>query len=208
MICILSFIQTIISEVIKVHVDGDTYWIRIKEAPGWTPTFVHDLPAPELADYEIQDNDQNEVHSHYAERNEEVSSDPFGIYDAIEKIKVDEVKNDIQKGFNSWGIGKKNKSNKEGFQGQNGNLATENVIYHSTADCYHSSAHIASQANSSDAPGPAVNLPTIDAGVQVSVAVPIDVVDPTIVAEEVQTAPTASPILSAAPAVNSGISSA
>lgn len=130
-----------------------------------TPNFVHDFSNPELDNSELQGNEQNEEHSHYFERNEEVSSDPFGIYYATEKMKVDEVNNDIQKGFNSWGNGKKNKNNRQGLQGQNGNLATENVLYHSPADFHDSSSPAASQANSSAAPGLAVNLPVVAATV-------------------------------------------
>lgn len=59
-----------------------------------------------LDESELQDNDQNEEHSQNFDRNEDVSSVPFGIYDEIEKKKMDEVNNDIQKGFNSWGNGK------------------------------------------------------------------------------------------------------
>lgn len=113
-IYILTSIKTMILEVIKFGVDKITYWIRVKEALGWSPTFVHDFPALELDNGDIQSSEQNDEHLHYAERNEEVSSDPFGIYNAIEKMKVDEVNNDIQKGFNGWGNVKKNKSNREG----------------------------------------------------------------------------------------------
>lgn len=98
-ICILTTIQTIILEVIKVRVDGNIHWIRVKEPPGLTPSFVHDFPAPELA--------ESEDNFNCSERNEEVSSDSFGIYDAIEKMKIDEANNDIHKGFNSWGNAKK-----------------------------------------------------------------------------------------------------
>ncbi|CAI9278083.1 unnamed protein product [Lactuca saligna] len=39
-VCILTSFLRIISEVIKVSIDGEIFLIRIKEAPGWNPTFV------------------------------------------------------------------------------------------------------------------------------------------------------------------------
>ncbi|CAH1453493.1 unnamed protein product [Lactuca virosa] len=112
-------------------------------------------------------------------------------------MKADEVNKDIKKGFNSWGNGKKNKNNREGLQGQNGNSTTENAFYYSTADCRASSSPVASQANSYAAPGPVATLPTAAATVQVSAAVPI------VAAEESHTTPDVSPNLTAAPVVNS-----
>ncbi|CAI9278348.1 unnamed protein product [Lactuca saligna] len=131
MICILSSFQTIISDVIKVRVEGVTYSIRVKEAPGWTPSFVHDFPAPELNESELPDQDQNEGQSHYFDGNEDISSDPFGIYDVIENMKMDELNNDISKRFNCWGNGKKNKDINDSPQGKNGHSSTENFFYSS-----------------------------------------------------------------------------
>ncbi|CAI9264496.1 unnamed protein product [Lactuca saligna] len=100
-IYILTTIQTIISEVIKVRVGGIIHLIRVKEARGWTPPFVHVFHAPDMVESELQETKQNEENSYCSERNEEVSSDPFSIYGAIEKMKKDVVKNDIHKGFSS-----------------------------------------------------------------------------------------------------------
>ncbi|CAH1436774.1 unnamed protein product [Lactuca virosa] len=111
-------------------------------------------------------------------------------------IRTDEVNNDIQKGFNSWGNGKKYKNNREGLQGQNGNSATENAFYHSLAECHASSSPVASQSNSSAAPGPDVKLLVVVATVQAAVA------------EEPQVAPAASPNPTVVPVVNYENSSA
>lgn len=59
----------------------------------------------------------------------DVSSNSFCIYDAIEKMKADEVNNDIPRGFNSWGNGKKVRNFKDGFEGQNRYTVTENLFY-------------------------------------------------------------------------------
>ncbi|CAI9260933.1 unnamed protein product [Lactuca saligna] len=175
-ICILTSIKTIISEVIKVCVYKITYWIRVNEAPGWTPSFVHDFPSPELDNSDIQSSEHNNEHLQYAERNEEVSSDPFGIYDAIEKMK--------------------NKSKKEGLQGQYGNSTTENVHYHYTANCRASSSLVTSQVNSSTAPGTDATRPTVVDTAQVSHEVAAPVVNP-------QTTHDVFTNITVAPAVNS-----
>lgn len=60
--------------------------------------------------------------------NKDVSSDSFGIYDAVE------VNNDIPRGFNSWGNGKKVRNYKDGFEGQNGNIVTENLFCSTSPD--------------------------------------------------------------------------
>ncbi|CAI9284173.1 unnamed protein product [Lactuca saligna] len=150
-ICILTSIKTIILEVIKVCVDKIIYWIRVKEAPGWTPSFVHDFPAPKLDNSNIQSSEHNDKHLQYAERNEEVSSDLFRIYDATKKMKVDEANNDIQK---------------------------ENVHYHYTANCCASSSPVTSQINSSAAPGTDATCPAVIDNAQVSPEVAAPVVNP------------------------------
>ncbi|CAI9283608.1 unnamed protein product [Lactuca saligna] len=159
-VCILTTIKTIISEVIKVRVDGIIHYIRVKEALGWTPSFVHDFPVADLTESELQDSEQNEVNSYFSERNEEVSLDPFGIYDAIEKMKKDEANNEIHKGFNNWGNGKKFNNNRESTQGQNGNFDMGMAFPHSPVEHNNSNTRAASQVRLSDIPGPAVGHPT------------------------------------------------
>lgn len=66
--------------------------------------------------------------------NKDVSSDSFGIYDAVENKKADEVNNDIPRGFNSWGNGKKVRNFKDGFEGQNGNIVTKNLFCSTSPD--------------------------------------------------------------------------
>ena len=41
-ICILSTFQEIISEVLRINIDGKLFLVRIKEAFGWTPSFAWD----------------------------------------------------------------------------------------------------------------------------------------------------------------------
>lgn len=55
-ISVMLSIQSIISKVVKVRMDGAIYWIRVKEAPGWTLYFVHDFPKPNL--------EESELHNH------------------------------------------------------------------------------------------------------------------------------------------------
>ncbi|CAI9282485.1 unnamed protein product [Lactuca saligna] len=97
-------------------------------------------------------------------------------------------------------IEKRIKIIEKGFRAH-GNSASENVLYCSLADCRDLSSPSASQANSSATPGPAVNLPTVAATVQVYVVVPLAAT------EEWQAAPAASPNLTTIPVVNSENSS-
>ncbi|CAH1441082.1 unnamed protein product [Lactuca virosa] len=74
-------------------------------------------------------------------------------------MKKDEVNNDINKGFNCWGNGKKYNNNRERPQGKNGNSVMETFFPHTPADRCASSLPAASQIHSSVAPGPAVDPP-------------------------------------------------
>lgn len=42
-ICVLSSYQGIILDVLKIRVDDIRFSVRIKEAPGWTPSFSCDI---------------------------------------------------------------------------------------------------------------------------------------------------------------------
>ncbi|CAI9270129.1 unnamed protein product [Lactuca saligna] len=136
--------------LLKVGVEGSTYWIRVKEAPGWKPSLIYDLPSPNLTESALQDQDHNEGHSHFSDGNEDESSDLFGIYKVIEKMKTNELNTDVPKGFNSWGNIKMSKDIKDGIWGKNGNSATDDFFYASPS-------HQGSDVNTSTASHPYVS---------------------------------------------------
>ena len=92
-VCILTSFLGIISEVIKVSIDGEIFPIRIKEAPRWNPTFVCEFN-------KNSDNDSvDEFHRFQQDHEgsnvslsdkEDVSLDPFGIYDVMKKLDNEE----------------------------------------------------------------------------------------------------------------------
>ncbi|CAH1446282.1 unnamed protein product [Lactuca virosa] len=88
-------------------------------------------------------------------------------------MKTDELNNDIPKGFNSWGNGKKNKDIKDGLRGQNGNSATKKFFYsapHNQRSDGNTPA--ASHSYSSTNLGEAVKNPATAATIHTVVTVP------------------------------------
>lgn len=91
-VCIITTFLGIISEVSKVSIDGEIFPIRIKEALDWNPTFV--------CEFNNIDNDNVDVIHRFDQEQdgsndslldkEDVSFDPFGIYDVMKKMDNEE----------------------------------------------------------------------------------------------------------------------
>lgn len=72
-------------------VDGTLFSIQVKEAPGWTPLFVFGCSK---VGYDVNDDNdllEEEGRVHSLNDNENHSSDPFCIYDIIEKMKEQDL---------------------------------------------------------------------------------------------------------------------
>ncbi|CAI9292934.1 unnamed protein product [Lactuca saligna] len=89
-ICILSSFQEIISQVIKVSIDGQYFWVRIKQARGWTPSFTWEDKKASSENSNENCNALEDLVDNIHSDNEEGSLDPFGIYETLEKMKGDE----------------------------------------------------------------------------------------------------------------------
>lgn len=89
-VCILTSYLDIISEVIKVRVDGEVFPIRIKEAPGWNASFTWDFINNHQGGIEAFDRFEQEGSNDSIVGNEEASQDTFGIYDPLEKLDNEE----------------------------------------------------------------------------------------------------------------------
>lgn len=88
-ICILSSFQEIISEVVTISIDGQPFFIRIKEAPGWTPKFAWETSNVSLENSKERGNVfENQDENSQCDK-DEGSYDPFGIYETIEKMNED-----------------------------------------------------------------------------------------------------------------------
>ncbi|CAH1442985.1 unnamed protein product [Lactuca virosa] len=74
-------------------------------------------------------------------------------------MKKDKANNDIHKGFNNWGNGKKFNNSRERTQGKNGNSDMGKVFPHSHVECNTSNSPAASVVRPSVVPGPAVDHP-------------------------------------------------
>ena len=88
-VCIITSFLGIISEVIKVSIDGEIFHIHIKEAPGWNPTFVCEFNNIDNDSIDAthrfeQDEDGSNSNDSLIDK-EEASFDPFGIYDVMKK---------------------------------------------------------------------------------------------------------------------------
>ena len=95
-VCMLTTYQHIISDTIKVSVDGEFFTVRVKEAPGWTPSFAKGDPPEEnngIQDEPLFDNVSNEGGNDVNGEEKDISEDPFGIYETIEKLKQEELLN-------------------------------------------------------------------------------------------------------------------
>ncbi|CAI9283437.1 unnamed protein product [Lactuca saligna] len=123
-VCILTTAQQIISDTVKVRVDGKLFNIRIKEAPGCTPSFVSDTPKSDPEGCEernVLDGNDNDTGTNSSTGNAEESLDPFGIYETMERMKAEERRNKISTGYHGWGKSKKHMNDAQELEGQNGN---------------------------------------------------------------------------------------
>ncbi|KAL4582237.1 hypothetical protein LXL04_006781 [Taraxacum kok-saghyz] len=104
-VCMLTSVQHIISESLKVRVDGKTFVVRVKEASGWTPSFAKGDVQPDGFD---QEDDKLFPEEEQDRCNEgdgaefEKSEDPFRIYKTMEQMKENEIKDGHKTGFHSW----------------------------------------------------------------------------------------------------------
>lgn len=118
-VCILSNSQNIISDMVKVRVDGKLFTIRIKESPRWT-AFVIDNLKVELdgceGGFSFGNNDNEDGNTSLNGKDEE-SLDPFGIYETMEQMKEEERRNKMSAGYKGWGKGKIHKNFKEDLVG-------------------------------------------------------------------------------------------
>ncbi|KAL4557075.1 hypothetical protein LXL04_035245 [Taraxacum kok-saghyz] len=104
-VCMLTGYQGIISEVIKVRVDGDIFSIRVKEAPGWIPSFARPKPHETFKENEDErffDNDYHDGPNEDNREDKEESEDPFGIYETMAKLQQEELLNGVPRGFHDW----------------------------------------------------------------------------------------------------------
>ncbi|KAL4563118.1 hypothetical protein LXL04_027151 [Taraxacum kok-saghyz] len=104
-VCVLTTHHHIISEALKIRVDGQMFVVRVKEAPGWSPTFAKGDPKQEtqnMEDDKVCEDELQEDLNADNEEEEEHSEDPFGIYKTMEKMKEVEIKNEEPVGFHAW----------------------------------------------------------------------------------------------------------
>ncbi|CAH1427871.1 unnamed protein product [Lactuca virosa] len=88
--------------------------VHVKEVPDWTPSFNFR--------FSKVGNDESDVHGyceddgsyHSLQDKDEYSSEPFGIYNTVQKMKQDEAKTKGNIGFSGWGSGKGHKNRKRG----------------------------------------------------------------------------------------------
>lgn len=110
---LLSF-HRIILDVIKTHVDNEVFLVRIKEVSGWILTFTCDT-LNSIFEYENDHGhfeDEGSLHSLHDK--EDISFDPFGIYETMENMKNDEAKNNVIGDFRGGFSGvKSNEANDE-----------------------------------------------------------------------------------------------
>ncbi|CAI9276659.1 unnamed protein product [Lactuca saligna] len=89
-VCIITPFLGIISKVIKVSIDGEIFPICIKEAPGWNPTFACEFNNIDNDSVDVIhrfEQDHNSRNDSLTDR-EDISLDPFGIYDVATKLTV------------------------------------------------------------------------------------------------------------------------
>ncbi|CAI9299312.1 unnamed protein product [Lactuca saligna] len=86
-VCIITSFLGIISIVIKVSINGEIFPIHIKEAPGWNPTFVCEFNniANDSVDAINRFEQEQDGSNDSLIDKEDVSLDPFGIYDVMKK---------------------------------------------------------------------------------------------------------------------------
>ena len=90
-VCVLTSCQGIIYEVVKICVYDLIFCVRIKEAPGWIPTFLSGgfKSGGRVNDDFCNNEEQGSIHSF--QEKEECSLDPFGIYDILDKMNAEEA---------------------------------------------------------------------------------------------------------------------
>lgn len=128
-VCILTTFQSIISDVVRVRVDGEVFMVRVKEALGWAPSFIYDIPQQKEEDCDSIDQ-QDKVGSNCSlGDNGDNSLDPFGIYDTIAKMNEAEISKTKLDEVYCRDYGNEKEKSKKARQGQNRNCAKVSSIF-------------------------------------------------------------------------------
>lgn len=118
-ICILTSCQDIIADVIKVQIDDRIFMIRIKEAPGWILSITSEFPKTTSKNREIHGPFEEDDEINPMQDKDDISEDPFGIYDTMKNLEKDERNLDVN-GYKDGEI--KNNT----LEGHNGNFSSQN----------------------------------------------------------------------------------
>lgn len=84
-LCILSSLQGIILDVLKVCIDDFVFSAKINEALSWTPSFSSNIPKSGSKNIDVHGHFEEEGSFHSMHDKEDISCDPFGIYETMEK---------------------------------------------------------------------------------------------------------------------------
>lgn len=100
----------IISEELKVNVDGVLFLICVKESPKWTPSFSHIVYSSQGDEGEDNRHKLDDEISNSIQDKDDASLGPFNIYETLERMdreNVNVVNFPLKINFNNSGCGKK-----------------------------------------------------------------------------------------------------
>ncbi|GJS90564.1 RNA-directed DNA polymerase, eukaryota [Tanacetum coccineum] len=94
-LCVIASPNVIINDKVKVIVKGQVYWLRVKELDAWALDFSNDSNDSSSSDEDYDDNDvgrsDDVSENHVSNAQNNISGDPFGFYNLLNRSKDKEV---------------------------------------------------------------------------------------------------------------------